>query len=74
MSEDWIRLNDLEGAFSQITAFAFMLEQLQEAVDDREMDKVVELTHALNAFYPVFVDNWDTTFMKAWAHFIISQN
>jgi hypothetical protein len=70
MSDDWTRLNDVQEAFNQITTFAFLLEQLQDAVDDQEMDKIVDLTHALNAFYPVFADNWDTAFSKAWDHFI----
>ena len=70
MSDDWTRLNDLQDAFNQITTFDFMLKQLQDAVDDQEMDKVVDLSHALNAFYPVFADNWDTKFKEAWDHFI----
>jgi hypothetical protein len=66
----WEVMNDLEAAFSQITSFNFMLEQLQEAVDNNQTNAVVDITAALNAFYPVYIDNWDKKFKVAWDHTI----
>ena len=34
MNDTWKVMNDLEVAFSEITTFNFMLEQLQDAVDN----------------------------------------
>ena len=66
----WTVMNDLQEAFNQITTFSFLLEQLQEAVDAGEKQKIVDITAALNAFYPPYCDNFDKKFSKAWNTFI----
>ena len=70
MTDTWKVMNDLEDAFSNIATFNFMLEQLQEAVDNDRTKEIVDLTHALNAFMPVYTDNWDRKFRDAWDHVI----
>ena len=65
-TKTWQVMNSLEEAFSEITAFSFMLEQLQEAVDSGDSQQIVDITAALNAFYPVYTKNWDKNFKKAW--------
>ena len=66
MNDNWKVMSDLEVAFSEITTFNFMLEQLQEAVDNGRTNEIVDLTLALNAFMPVYTDNWDRKFRDAW--------
>jgi hypothetical protein len=66
MNDNWKVMSDLEVAFSEITTFNFMLEQLQEAVDNSRTNEIVDLTLALNAFMPVYTDNWDRKFRDAW--------
>ena len=70
MNDTWKVMNDVEVAFSEITTFSFMLEQLQEAVDNGNTDEIVDLTHALNAFMPVYTDNWDRKYAVAWEHVV----
>ena len=70
MNETWKVMNDLEDAFSNIATFNFMLEELQEAVDNGRTDEIVDITHALNAFMPVYTDNWDRKFKVAWEHVV----
>ena len=70
MNETWKVMNDLEDAFSNIATFNFMLEELQEAVDNGRTDEIVDITHALNAFVPVYTDNWDRKFKVAWEHVV----
>ena len=70
MNETWNVMNYVEGAFSEITTFNFMLEQLQEAVDNGRTNEIVDLTHALNAVMPVYTDNWDRKFKVAWEHVV----
>ena len=53
MNETWKVMNDLEDAFSNITTFNFMLEELQDAVDHGRIDEIADIAHALNAFVPV---------------------
>jgi len=66
ISEHWDVMNKLEEAFSNINSISFMLEQLQEAVDSNNYDKMVDVSLALNAFLPVYTDNWDRKFKDAW--------
>ncbi len=70
MNDTWKVMNDVEVAFSEITTFSFMLEQLQEAVDNGNTDEIVDLTHALNAFMPVYTNNWDRKYKVAWEHVV----
>ena len=70
LDDTWKVMNDVEVAFSEITTFSFMLEQLQEAVDNGNTDEIVDLTHALNAFKPVYTNNWDRKYKVAWEHVV----
>ena len=70
MNDNWKVMSDLEVAFSEITTFNFMLEQLQEAVDNSRTEEIVDLTLALNAFMPVYIDNWDRKFRDTWDHVV----
>ncbi len=70
MNDNWKVMSDLEVAFSEITTFNFMLKQLQEAVDNDRTKEIVDLTHALNAFMPVYIDNWDRKLKVAWDHVV----
>ena len=70
MNDNWKVMSDLEVAFSEITTFNFMLKQLQEAVDNDRTKEIIDLTHALNAFIPVYSDNWDRKFKVAWEHVV----
>ena len=65
-NKTWTVMNDLQASFDQITTFSFLLDQLQEAVDAGDSQRIVDTTAALNAFYPPYCDNWDNKFKKAW--------
>ncbi len=73
MNDTWKVMDDLETSFSNITTFNFMLEQLQEAVDNGRTNEIVDLTLALNAFMPVYTDNWDRKYKVAWEH-VVKEN
>ena len=66
MTTDWTVMNDLREAFDEITTFSFLLEELQEAVDSNDHQRIVDTTHALNAFYPPYLGNVDRKFRVAW--------
>ena len=70
MNDTWKVMDDLETSFSNITTFNFMLEQLQEAVDNGRTKEIVDLTLALNAFMPVYINNWDRKYKVAWEHVV----
>ena len=70
INKNWKVMNDLETSFSQITTIYTMLEQLQDAVDNGRTNEIVDLTLALNAFMPVYTNNWDKKFKIAWEHVV----
>jgi len=65
-SEHWSVMNDLEDAFSKISAMDFLLEQLQEAADAEDNLAVVDISTALNAYIAVYTKNYDEKFRVAW--------
>ena len=62
----WQVMNDLDEAFNQIGTFEFLLDQLQEAVDKQEWRQIVDTSHALIAFLPPYIDNYEKKFQVAW--------
>lgn len=69
-NKTWEVMNDLEEAFNQVTTFSFLLDQLQEAVESNDRQRIVDTTHALIAFIPPYTKNWDNKFLKAWEHVV----
>jgi hypothetical protein len=65
--------NTMQEAFNQITTFSFLLDQLQEAVDAGDTQRIVDTTAALNAFYSPYCTNWDIKFNAAWDHVVKSE-
>jgi hypothetical protein len=59
-------MNKLEDSFNNVTTISFMLEELTEAMNSNRMDVAHNICHALNAFLPVYTDNWDRNFKQAW--------
>jgi len=59
-------MNDLNEAFNEIGTFEFLLDQLQEAVDKQEWRQIVDTSHALIAFLPPYIDNYEKKFQVAW--------
>jgi len=65
-SKYWDVMNKLEESFSNINSISFMLEELTEVMHNIRMDQAHDIVHALNAFMPVYTDNWDRNFKQAW--------
>ena len=65
-SKHWDVMNKLEESFSNINSISFMLEELTEAMDNNRMNQAHDIVHALNAFMPVYMNNWDRKFKQAW--------
>ena len=59
-------MNDLQESFNHIAHFDFLIDQLQEAVNSGKTQDIVNITAALTAFYPVYTENFDKKFKKAW--------
>ena len=66
----WKVMNDLQESFNNITTFSFLLDKLQEAVDADDKLQIVDITAALNAYYPVYTADFDKKFQTAWCHVV----
>jgi hypothetical protein len=69
-TKTWIVMNDLQESFNQITHFDFLIDKLNEAVNANDQQKIVDISAALTAFYPVYVSNFDDKFKIAWDHVV----
>ena len=45
-NKTWKVMNDLEQSFSRISTVEFMLDELQEAVDEQNQKKIVDICYA----------------------------
>ena len=69
--ETWTVMNNLEQSFSRISTIEFMLDELQEAVDEQNQMKIVDICYALKSFLPVYTENWDKNFKNAWKEVVV---
>ena len=70
IDKTWQVMNDLQESFNNVTTFNFMLNKLQEAVDANDKQQIIDITAALNAYYPVYVSDFDKKFSVAWCHVV----
>ena len=70
ITKTWTVMNDLQESFNNITTFDFMLNKLQEAVDANDRQQIIDITAALNAYYPVYVSDFDKKFSIAWCQVV----
>jgi hypothetical protein len=70
----WQILQDLEDAFDKVITIEFLVERLQLALEKNNMSDnmsdIIDITHALNAFLPVFIQNYDENLKKTWNHVV----
>lgn len=62
----WTVMNDLQESFLNINTLEFMCDELQHAVECGDHAKIIDITHAMVAFLPVYTDSFDEKFDTAW--------
>lgn len=72
-TKTWTVMNDLQESFNQITHFDFLIDKLNEAVNANDQQKIVDISAALTAFYPVYISDFDDKFKTAWDHVVKGQ-
>ena len=55
-NKTWEVMNNLEESFNRIKALEDMVEDLVEAVNYGETQSIVDISHAINAYLPVFIN------------------
>tara|TARA_Y100000385_G_scaffold212868_1_gene221199 strand:- start:3332 stop:3604 length:273 start_codon:yes stop_codon:yes gene_type:complete len=62
----WTVMNDLEQSFSRVSTIEFLSDKLVEASDNGRYSDVVDISHALLAYIPVYTKDFDEKFKKCW--------
>ena len=70
-NETWKVMNDLEDSFNKVTTVDFLSEKLNDAVNSGNQQDVVDISHALLAFLPVYQKDFDEKFQIAWKKTVV---
>ena len=70
-NETWKVMNDLEDSFNKISTVDFLSEKLNDAVNSGNQQDVVDISHALLAFLPVYQRDFDEKFQIAWKKTVV---
>ena len=65
-NKTWEVMNGLEESFNRIVALDQMIEDLQEAVNNDDRQSIINLTHAITAYMPVYMNQYDKASKRAW--------
>ncbi len=70
-NKTWEVMNNLEESFNRIKALEDMVEDLVEAVNNGETQSIIDISHAINAYLPVFISQYDKASKRAWNNTVI---
>ena len=62
----WEVMNNLEESFNRIKALEDMIEDLVEAVNNDDKEHIIDVSHALNAYMPVYTRQYEKASQRAW--------
>tara|TARA_R110001606_G_C15382705_1_gene650601 strand:+ start:692 stop:1051 length:360 start_codon:yes stop_codon:yes gene_type:complete len=65
-NKTWEVMNGLEESFNRITTISQLAEDLVEAVDNDDRQSIIDLSHAINAYVPVYISQYDKASKRAW--------
>ena len=63
-------MNDIQEAFNNINTIDFLLGKLQQAVDEDDTTQIIDTAAALNAFLPIYEEEFNRKFKQAWKQII----
>ena len=64
--ETWQAMNALDEAYNKISGLEFLVERLHKAVKEDDTTNIIDTTDAIAAYLPVYNENIDEKFQKAW--------
>jgi len=65
-NKTWEVMNGLEESFNRIVALDQMIGDLQEAVNNDDRQSIIDLTHAIVAYMPVYMNQYEKASQRAW--------
>ena len=66
LSDEWEIMNSLHDSFNEIVYVKFIIDTLKDLVERKNIDGISDAVDALESFYPVYCNSYDTSFLKAW--------
>jgi len=63
-------MNDIQAAFNNINTLDFLLDKLQQAVNEDDTTQIIDVAAALNAFLPIYEEEFNRKFKVAWKHVV----
>jgi hypothetical protein len=67
----WQRMNALEEAFNRIGSVEFLIEKIDDHLSKDNVEEAKVALHALKAFLPVLVEDYDEASRKAWNDIVL---
>mgnify|MGYP007029080026 FL=1 len=67
----WEVMNGLEEAFNKIATVEFMVDELNDAVSRNDTQQIVDISHALMAYLPVYVSHYEKASRRAWNNTVV---
>tara|TARA_B100000900_G_scaffold317799_1_gene276830 strand:+ start:320 stop:736 length:417 start_codon:yes stop_codon:yes gene_type:complete len=65
-NKTWEVMHNLEDSFNRITTITQMVDDLVDAVSDRNENRVNDISTALKAYLPVYISQYDDASKRAW--------
>tara|TARA_B100000073_G_C23714625_1_gene565511 strand:- start:874 stop:1209 length:336 start_codon:yes stop_codon:yes gene_type:complete len=67
----WEVMNNLEESFNRIKALEDMVEDLIGAVNNGDQESIVDISHAINAYLPVYCRQYEAASLRAWNNTVL---
>ena len=67
----WEVMNGLEEAFNKIATVEFMVDELNDAVSRNDTQQIVDISHALMAYLPVYLSHYEKASRRAWNNTVV---
>lgn len=67
----WEVMSNLEEAFNKIATIEFMAEELNEAINQNDMQKIIDISAALTAYLPVYTTHYEKASLRAWNNTVL---
>ena len=67
----WEVMNSLEESFNRIVTLEQMIDDLNEAVNNEDRQSIIDTSHAIAAYLPVYIRQYETASRRAWNNTVI---
>jgi hypothetical protein len=70
-NKTWEVMNSLEESFNRIITISQLTEDLNEAVNNEDRQSIIDTSHAIAAYLPVYIRQYETASQRAWNNTVL---